>query len=102
MKVSLSCDINIPGQTPRWFHNSKEIEKNNERLTFDSSDCKHKLIIHNVELEDKGEYMIVFDRVTSQTSITVTGMISLFNQQFIISAFIYTYPHFLTMCISCA
>ncbi|XP_060590932.1 titin-like [Ruditapes philippinarum] len=73
MKVSLSCDINIPGKTPRWFHNSKEIEKNNERVTFDSSDCKHKLIIHNVELEDKGEYMVIFDRVTSQTSITVTG-----------------------------
>jgi hypothetical protein len=73
MKVSFSCTCNRPQKTPRWFHNNKEIEGNDERVTAVSKDYEHKLIIHHVELSDEGEYMVVFDRVTSKTSVKVKG-----------------------------
>jgi hypothetical protein len=73
MKVSISCTINLPGKKPRWFHNNEEIGGDNDRVTIASTYCEHTLIIHHVELDDEGEYMVVFDGVTSQTSITVIG-----------------------------
>jgi hypothetical protein len=92
MKVSFSCSCNIPQKTPRWFHNNKEIEEINERITAVSKDCEHKLIIHNVELSDEGEYMVVFDRVTSKTSITVKG-------KCMIICLIFKIQHFTSLCL---
>jgi arabinogalactan endo-1,4-beta-galactosidase len=74
MKISLSCTVNISRATPKWFHNNKEIKENNERITMLSTDCEYKLIIHHVEFADEGEYMVVFDRMTSKKSITVKGI----------------------------
>ncbi|XP_060564704.1 uncharacterized protein LOC132723913 [Ruditapes philippinarum] len=72
MKVSLRCTINICGKIPRWFHNNQEI-KNDGKVSIVSECHTYKLIIHHVESADEGEYMVVFDRVTSKTSITVKG-----------------------------
>ena len=74
MKVELSCTINLSGKTPRWFHNNQEIIGNNTRITLMSKETEHMAIIHNAQLDDSGEYMIVFDGATSKKSITVTGL----------------------------
>ncbi|XP_066519296.1 obscurin-like protein 1a [Hoplias malabaricus] len=57
-RVILECTISAPHCEVRWFKGDEELESS-ERMEITSEGCYHKLIIHQVEVEDEGTYSIV-------------------------------------------
>ncbi|KAK1798804.1 hypothetical protein P4O66_007084 [Electrophorus voltai] len=56
-RLILECTTSSPRCTVRWYKGDEELEPS-ERMDFISEDCCHKLVIHQVAIEDEGAYSI--------------------------------------------
>ncbi|XP_026875960.2 LOW QUALITY PROTEIN: obscurin-like protein 1a [Electrophorus electricus] len=56
-RLILECTTSSPRCAVRWYKGDEELEPS-ERMDFISEDCCHKLVIHQVAIEDEGAYSI--------------------------------------------
>lgn len=67
-----TCEVDREDVSCVWLKDGKEI-KSTERIEIITEKRTHKLIIHNVKAEDKGEYSCVVGEVSTSARLVVEG-----------------------------
>ncbi|GAB1597549.1 hypothetical protein Ahia01_000031400, partial [Argonauta hians] len=68
--ATFTCEVDKEGVSSVWLKDGKEI-KTSERIKTVTEKKTHKLIIHNVKSEDKGEYTCVVGKVSTTAKLVV-------------------------------
>ncbi|XP_062852863.1 obscurin-like protein 1a [Trichomycterus rosablanca] len=71
-RVILECTVSSPRSEVCWYKGDQELESS-ERMEIISEDCYHKLVIHQVALEDEGTYSIKVGEHMSTAKLLVEG-----------------------------
>ncbi|XP_056605844.1 obscurin-like protein 1a [Triplophysa dalaica] len=69
-RVILECTVSSPRCEVTWYKEGEELEST-EHMEIIEEDCYHKLIIHQVALEDEGTYSIEVGEHTSTAKLLV-------------------------------
>ncbi|XP_055022481.1 obscurin-like protein 1a [Boleophthalmus pectinirostris] len=71
-RVILECTMSSPRCTAVWFKGHEELDPS-DRMEIRTDGCTHKLIIHEVALEDEGTYSIQVGEHTCKAKLLVEG-----------------------------
>lgn len=71
-RVILECTVSSPNCDVTWYKGKEELEST-EHMEITQEDCYHKLVIHQVALEDEGTYSIEVGEHTSTAKLMVEG-----------------------------
>uniref|UniRef100_A0A8C9RW87 Obscurin-like protein 1 n=1 Tax=Scleropages formosus TaxID=113540 RepID=A0A8C9RW87_SCLFO len=71
-RVILECTVSTPRCDVRWFRGDNEISPS-QRFEICSEGCYHKLVIHQLRLEDEGSYSVCVGEHTSSARLMVEG-----------------------------
>lgn len=71
-RVILECTVSSPRCDVSWYKEGEELEST-EHMEIIQEECYHKLIIHQVALEDEGTYSIEVGEHTSTAKLLVEG-----------------------------
>ncbi|MFT7807941.1 obscurin-like protein 1 isoform X1 [Arapaima gigas] len=69
-RVILECTVSTPRCNVRWFCGDEEIGSS-DRFEMSSEGCYHKLVIHQLRLEDEGVYSVCVGEHTSSATLMV-------------------------------
>ncbi|XP_018598063.2 obscurin-like protein 1 isoform X1 [Scleropages formosus] len=69
-RVILECTVSTPRCDVRWFRGDNEISPS-QRFEICSEGCYHKLVIHQLRLEDEGSYSVCVGEHTSSARLMV-------------------------------
>ena len=70
--ATFTCESSTENVKPVWLKNGKELTSS-KRIEMISVKKTHKLIIHEVTVEDKGEYTCVIGNVSTKATLVVEG-----------------------------
>uniref|UniRef100_S4RBA9 Ig-like domain-containing protein n=1 Tax=Petromyzon marinus TaxID=7757 RepID=S4RBA9_PETMA len=68
--VELTCTFSVPNLTVQWYRNSKLIQPS-QKYTLEVSEKQHRLVIHNTNLEDAGQYTCRYEDIEAPAELTV-------------------------------
>uniref|UniRef100_A0A3P9K2F2 Obscurin-like protein 1 n=1 Tax=Oryzias latipes TaxID=8090 RepID=A0A3P9K2F2_ORYLA len=71
-RVILECTVSSPRGSATWYKGKRELESS-DRVEIVADGCSHKLVIHQVDVEDEGTYSIEIGEHTSQAKLLVEG-----------------------------
>lgn len=71
-RVILECTVSSPNCDVTWYKGKEELEST-EHMEITQEGCYHKLVIHQVALEDEGTYSIEVGEHTSTAKLMVEG-----------------------------
>ncbi|KAM6893707.1 obscurin-like protein 1a [Xenentodon cancila] len=69
-RVILECTVSSPRCSATWYKGRQELVSS-DRMEIQADDCSHKLMIHNVTVEDEGTYSIEVGEHTSKAKLMV-------------------------------
>uniref|UniRef100_A0A3P9LQ31 Obscurin-like protein 1 n=1 Tax=Oryzias latipes TaxID=8090 RepID=A0A3P9LQ31_ORYLA len=69
-RVILECTVSSPRGSATWYKGKRELESS-DRVEIVADGCSHKLVIHQVDVEDEGTYSIEIGEHTSQAKLLV-------------------------------
>lgn len=70
--ATFTCELSTENIKPVWLKNGKELTSS-KRIEMISEKKTHKLVIHEVTVEDKGEYTCVVGSVSTTAKLVVEG-----------------------------
>lgn len=71
-RVILECTVSTTNCDVTWYKEDQELEST-DHLEIIQEGCYHKLVIHQVALEDEGTYSIEVGEHTSTAKLMVEG-----------------------------
>lgn len=71
-RVILECTVSSPRCNATWFKGKQELVPS-DRMEITADGCTHKLVIHQVAVEDEGTYSIEVGEHTSKAKLMVEG-----------------------------
>uniref|UniRef100_A0A3B5MSE5 Obscurin like cytoskeletal adaptor 1a n=1 Tax=Xiphophorus couchianus TaxID=32473 RepID=A0A3B5MSE5_9TELE len=69
-RVILECTVSSPRCSATWYKGKQELHPS-DRMEIITEDCSHKLVIHQVAVEDEGTYSIEVGEHTSKAKLMV-------------------------------
>ncbi|XP_072539034.1 obscurin-like protein 1a [Salminus brasiliensis] len=79
-RVILECTVSTPRCEVSWYKGDEELESS-ERIEIITEGCYHKLVIHQVAVEDEGTYSIEVGEHTSTAKLLVEAQSIKFTKE---------------------
>lgn len=94
-RVILECTVSSPHCDATW-HKGKQELVSSDRIEITADGCTHKLVIHQVAVEDEGTYSFEVGDHTSKAKLMVEG--KFFASKTTFSHVLFYYNHALHLC----